>query len=272
MSSAASTITTRRLFVLQLYKDTPRRSITSSNWDASVHPLICPTRTTWWQSSSTTCYRNRISQGNVLCLSMNFLPSYIEWPQPANARIQSVTSFLTLWLSATKFGLAWANMPRPLRIRLIITLIRLEKQLSKLSLPTTSSSMMRVIIKELNKDSLQQARFVKITLRIQKNSRTANTLPLWQRVINPKYTPCAAQWDWYYRPGGSVSQMTCPLRYTRQKRQGNLLHWQQNCRALPENRQKGTPRYNSGQTQAVLCSFFAGLVLCTTWRGRKVAR
>jgi hypothetical protein len=83
-----------RFFVLQRYKDTPRWSITVSNLDASAHPPIYPTQTTLRQSSSTTCYGKRILQGSVLCLTTIFLLSYIKWPQPANARIQSVTSFL----------------------------------------------------------------------------------------------------------------------------------------------------------------------------------
>ncbi len=141
--SAMSTIITSRFFVLQWYENTPRRLITSSNLDASVHPPIFPTQTTWWQSSSTTCYRERISQGSVLRSTTIFFPSYVKWPQPANAMIQSVTSFLTSWHLVTKSGLAWANMPRPLRIRLIITHILLVQQSSKLSLPTTSSSTMR---------------------------------------------------------------------------------------------------------------------------------
>jgi hypothetical protein len=39
-------------------------------------------------------------------LDNKFLPSYVEWPQQANARIQSVISFLTSWLSAATLGLA----------------------------------------------------------------------------------------------------------------------------------------------------------------------
>jgi hypothetical protein len=49
----------------------------------------------------------------------------------------------------------------------------------------------KCIVKDLNKDSLQQARFVKITWRIQKTARTANQLTLWQRLIDPKFAPCA---------------------------------------------------------------------------------
>jgi hypothetical protein len=45
------------------------------------------------------------SQGNVLCLTTKNLPSYVEWPQPANARIQSVTSFWTSWLLVATSGL-----------------------------------------------------------------------------------------------------------------------------------------------------------------------
>jgi hypothetical protein len=38
--------------------------------------------------------RKRILQGNVLRSTTNFLPSYVKWPQPANARIQSAVSDL----------------------------------------------------------------------------------------------------------------------------------------------------------------------------------
>jgi hypothetical protein len=58
------------------------------------------------------------------------------------------------------------------------------------------------VIKDLNEDSLQRARFVKITWRIQKNARTANQLPSRQRLINPKFDPCAARCNWYYGPNG----------------------------------------------------------------------
>ncbi len=143
MSSAASTTKTSRFFVLQRYKDTPRRSKTSSNLEASVHQLICLTWTTWWQSSLTTCYGKMILQGNVLCSTTIFLPSCIKRPQPANARIQSVTSFSTLWLLVATLDLAWGNMPRPLKTKSIITLIHLVKRLSRLSSPTTSSSTMK---------------------------------------------------------------------------------------------------------------------------------
>ncbi len=56
------------------------------------------------------------------------------------------------------------------------------------------------IVKDLNKDSLQRARFIKITWRKQKPARTANRLPLRQRLINQKNSPFAAQCDWYYGP------------------------------------------------------------------------
>jgi hypothetical protein len=49
---------------------------------------------------------NRILQGKVLCLTTQFLPNYVKRPQPANARIQSVTSFLPLWLLVATLGLA----------------------------------------------------------------------------------------------------------------------------------------------------------------------
>jgi hypothetical protein len=74
------------------------------------------------------------------------------------------------------------------------------------------------VIKDSNEDSLQRARFVKITWHIQKTARTANQLPLRQRLINPKFALCAAQCNWYYKPNGRISRMTCPSWYVRQKR------------------------------------------------------
>ncbi len=58
------------------------------------------------------------------------------------------------------------------------------------------------ILKESSEDFLQRAHFVKIPGRYKRTARTANQLPLWQKVINLKYAPCAAQCDWYYMPGG----------------------------------------------------------------------
>ncbi len=62
---------------------------------------------------------------------------------------------------------------------------------------------MKCVVKDLNEDSLQRARFVKITWRIQKKTAsTANRLPSRQRLIDPNCAPCAAQCNWYYRPNG----------------------------------------------------------------------
>jgi hypothetical protein len=58
------------------------------------------------------------------------------------------------------------------------------------------------VVKDLNEDSLQRAHFVKITWRIQKTTRTVIRLPLRQRLIDPKFPPCAAQCNWYYGPNG----------------------------------------------------------------------
>ncbi len=149
-----------------------------------------------------------------------FLPSYVEQPQPANARIQSVTSFLWSWLLVTTSGLAWANMPRPLKIRLIIILILLVQQSSKLSLPTTSSSTMMgsVSLKNWTKIPSNKPILSRLPGGYKRTARTANQLALWQRVIDLKYAPCAARCDWYYMSGGWISRMTCPSRYTRLKR------------------------------------------------------
>ncbi len=50
----------------------------------------------------------------------------------------------------------------------------------------------KCVIKDLNKDSLQQAHFVKINWCIQKNARTVNPLPSRQKLIDPKFVLCAA--------------------------------------------------------------------------------
>ncbi len=134
------------------------------------------------------------------------IPSYVKRPQPANARIQSVTSFLMLWLSVATSGLAWANMPRPLRIKLIITLICLVKQLSKLSSPTTSSSTMRGSILSINwtKIPFNKPVLSRLLGIYKKTTRTANQLPSRQRVIDPKYAPCSAWGNWAISQGGYV--------------------------------------------------------------------
>jgi hypothetical protein len=82
-------------------------------------------------------------------------------------------------------------MPRQNKIRLIITLILLVQQSSKLSLPMTSSSTMigSISLKELNEDSLQLARFVKITWRIQKNHQNGQSVTLTAESDQPKICP-----------------------------------------------------------------------------------
>ncbi len=122
-----------------------------------------------------------------------FFPSYIEWPQPANARIQSMTSFLTSWLSVATLGFAWANTHRPLRIRSIITLIHLVQQSSKLSLPTTSSSTMRgsVSSKNWTKTPSNKPVLSRLLGGYKGIAWMANQLPSRQRVIDQKYALCA---------------------------------------------------------------------------------
>ncbi len=58
------------------------------------------------------------------------------------------------------------------------------------------------IVKDLNKESPQQACFVKITGIYKRTARMANQLPSRQRVIDLKYALCAAQCNWYYGPDG----------------------------------------------------------------------
>jgi hypothetical protein len=57
------------------------------------------------------------------------------------------------------------------------------------------------VIKDLNKDSLQRARFIKITWHIQKNRQNGQSIT---RVaeIDLKFAPFAAQCNWYYGPIG----------------------------------------------------------------------
>jgi hypothetical protein len=58
------------------------------------------------------------------------------------------------------------------------------------------------VIKNLNNDSLQRARFVKITWRIQKNRQNSQSITLAAEFDLPKFAPCTAQCDWYYGPNG----------------------------------------------------------------------
>jgi hypothetical protein len=57
-------------------------------------------------------------------------------------------------------------------------------------------------IKNLNNDSLQQARFVKITWHIQKNRQNSQSITLAAEMINPIFAPCTVQCNWYYGPNG----------------------------------------------------------------------
>ncbi len=128
-------------------------------------------------------------------------------------------------------------------------LILLVYQSSKLSLPTTSSSMMRgfVSLKNWTKTPSNEPILSRLPGGYKRTARMANQLPSRQRVINPKYAPCAVQCDWFYMPGSWISRMKCSLQYTRQKRQGNLPHWSQNCQAPPENCQKVRPDTTSDE-------------------------
>jgi hypothetical protein len=82
----------------------------------------------------------------------------------------------------------------------------------------------------------------------KRTARTANRLPSRRRLIDPKL-PCVQR-----NATGTTGQMDesagWHARHSIQdkKGQGNLPHWQQDCRAPPEGRQRGTARHYSGQT------------------------
>jgi hypothetical protein len=81
-------------------------------------------------------------------------------------------------------------MPRPLKIRLIITLVLLVQQLSKLSLPRTSSSTMRgsVSLKKLTKTPSNN-HFIKSTWWIQKNCQNSQSITFAAESDQPKICP-----------------------------------------------------------------------------------
>ncbi len=58
------------------------------------------------------------------------------------------------------------------------------------------------IVKDLNKDSLQQARFIKISWRIHKNRQNGQSITLAAEIDQPKVCPCTARCNWYYGQNG----------------------------------------------------------------------
>jgi hypothetical protein len=56
------------------------------------------------------------------------------------------------------------------------------------------------VVKDLNKESLQQACFVKITWHIQKNRQNGQSITLAAESDQPKICPFAARYNWYYGP------------------------------------------------------------------------
>ncbi len=177
--------------------------------------------------NNNNIYGKRISQGSVLRSTTKFLPSYVKRQQQANVRIQSVISSLTSWLSAASLGLTWVNMPKPLKIRLIIILILLALQSSKLSLPTTSSSTMigSVSLRNWTKIPFNKPVLSRLPGGYKRTIRTANWLPSQQRVINLKYVPVyramrlVQNARWLNQP----DDMPIALHMT--KGQSNLPHW-----------------------------------------------
>ncbi len=145
----------------------------------------------------------------------------LRWTVAASKCKDSVSDlFFDIVALGCYIGPRLSKYARPLRIKLIIILIRLIKQLSKLSSPTTSSSTMRGSVLSRNWMKIPSNKPVLSRLLgiYKRTTRTANWLPSRQRVINPKYALCSAQCDWHYGPGGWISRMTCLLQYIRWNR------------------------------------------------------
>jgi hypothetical protein len=79
-------------------------------------------------------------------------------------------------------------MPRPLKIKSIITLIHLEKTVIKAYIANDFIfyDEKKHVVKDFNKDSLQQACFVKITWHIQKNRQNGQSITLAAEINQPK--------------------------------------------------------------------------------------
>ncbi len=146
-----------------------------------------------------------IARQRALLDNKNLAELHQTTPQ-TNARIQSVISFSTSWLLAATSGLAWVNMPKPLKIRSTIILILPVLPSLKLSLPMILSYMRRgsVSLRNWSKIPFNKPVLSRLPGGYKRTARTAKRLPLQQRVIDLKYTPFAAQCNWYYAPGGCV--------------------------------------------------------------------
>jgi hypothetical protein len=118
----------------------PRRSITFSNLDASVHPLICLLNNMLWEED--------IARQPA---PLNKIFAKLHQTATASKCKDSVSDLLFKVVALGCYiGPCLSKYPRPLRIRSIITLILLVQQSSKLSLPTTSSSTMRGSVSSKN--------------------------------------------------------------------------------------------------------------------------
>jgi hypothetical protein len=121
------------------------------------------------------------------------------------------------------------------------------------------------IVKDLNEESLQQACFVKITWRIQKNRQNGQSVTLPAESDRPKICPvCSVMWlvlqaRWL----NQLDEMSIAVYKTKK---GKVIYLTGNKIVellTPEGHQKGTARHYSGLTQVVLHSFPEGLGLRT---------
>jgi hypothetical protein len=84
----------------------------------------------------------------------------------------------------------------------------------------------KCVIKEMNEDSLQQAHFVKITWRIQKNHQNGQSITLAAESDQPKIYPMRSvmqlvlQARWLNQPNDMPIMV-----YKTKKGQGNFPHW-----------------------------------------------
>jgi hypothetical protein len=82
------------------------------------------------------------------------------------------------------------NTPRPLKIKSIIILIHLVKVIKAfIANDFIFYDKKKHVVKNLNNYSLQQARYVKITWRIQKNRQNGQSIALAAEIDQPKICP-----------------------------------------------------------------------------------
>jgi hypothetical protein len=123
-------------------------------------------------TSSTTCYGKRILQGNVLHLTTKILPSYLRQSASPSKCKDSVSDLLFDVVALSRYiGPCLSEYAHTTQDKVNHHTYPYGKMVIKTFIANDFIlyDEKKCVVKDLNKDSLQRACFVKITWHIQKN-------------------------------------------------------------------------------------------------------